>query len=108
MELSEPDESGRARPVPVKGSEEIIAVDAVIVAIGNSPNPLLAKMTPGLRLNKQGAIEVDGYTYMTSREGVFAGGDAVSGSATVISAMGQAKEAVKAIDEYIKGKAEKQ
>jgi glutamate synthase (NADPH/NADH) small chain len=107
MELSEPDESGRARPVPVKGSEAIIDVDAVIIAIGNSPNPLLAKMTPGLKLNKHGAIEVDGYSFMTSRDGVFAGGDAVSGSATVISAMGQAKEAAQAIDEYIKGKANK-
>ena len=107
MELSEPDESGRARPVAVKGSETLIEVDAVIVAIGNSPNPLLAKMTPGLKLNEHGALAVDGYTFMTSREGVFAGGDAVSGSATVISAMGQAKEAVKAIDEYIRNKAEK-
>ncbi len=107
MELSEPDESGRARPVPVKGSEAVIDVDTVIVAIGNSPNPMLAKTTHGLKLNKHGAIEVDGYTFMTSRDGVFAGGDAVSGSATVISAMGQAKEAAKAIDEYIKGKAEK-
>jgi glutamate synthase (NADPH) small chain len=107
MELSEPDESGRAKPVAVKGSEAIIDVDTVIVAIGNSPNPLLAKMTPGLKLNEHGAIAVDGYTFMTSREGVFAGGDAVSGSATVISAMGQAKEAVKAMDEYIKSKAGK-
>jgi glutamate synthase (NADPH/NADH) small chain len=105
MELSEPDESGRARPVPVKGSEAIIDVDTVIVAIGNSPNPMLAKTTHGLKLNRHGAIEVDGYTFMTSREGVFAGGDAVSGSATVISAMGQAKEAAKAIDEYVKCKA---
>ncbi len=104
MELSEPDESGRARPVAVSGSETIIDADAVIVAIGNSPNPLLSKMTPGLKLDRHGAIEVDEYTFMTSREGVFAGGDAVSGSATVISAMGQAKEASKAIDEYIKGK----
>ncbi len=107
MELSEPDESGRARPVPVKGSETIIDVDTVIVAIGNVPNPLLAKMTPGLKLNEHGAIAVDGYTFMTSREGVFAGGDAVSGSATVISAMGQAKEAATAIDEYVKGKTAK-
>jgi glutamate synthase (NADPH/NADH) small chain len=107
MELSEPDESGRARPLPVKGSEAVIDVDTVIVAIGNSPNPMLARTTHGLKLNKHGAIEVDGYTFMTSRDGVFAGGDAVSGSATVISAMGQAKEAAKAIDEYIKGKTEK-
>ena len=103
--MSEPDESGRARPVPVKCSEMIIDADTVIVPIGTSPNPLLAKMTPGLKLNEHSAIAVDGYTFMTSREGVFTGGDAVSGSATVISAMGQAKEAVKAIDEYIKGKA---
>jgi glutamate synthase (NADPH/NADH) small chain len=104
MELAEPDESGRRKPVPVKGSETVIDADTVIIAIGNSPNPLLAKATPGLKLNKDGAIDVDGYTFMTSREGVFAGGDAVSGSATVISAMGQAKEAAKAIDEYVKNK----
>ncbi|OPY25241.1 MAG: Sulfide dehydrogenase subunit alpha precursor [Methanocella sp. PtaU1.Bin125] len=107
MELSEPDESGRARPVPVKGSETVLDVDTVIIAIGNSPNPLLAKTTQGLKLNRHGALEVDGYTFMTSKEGVFAGGDAVSGSATVISAMGQAKEAAKAIDEYVKSKAGK-
>ncbi len=104
MELGEADASGRSRPVPVPGSEAVLEVDTVIVASGNSPNPLLAKMTPGLKLNERGAIAVDGYTFMTSREGVFAGGDAVSGSATVISAMGQAKEAAKAIDEYIKSK----
>ncbi|WP_424356794.1 NADPH-dependent glutamate synthase [Methanocella sp. MCL-LM] len=102
MELTEPDASGRRKPVPVKGSETVIDVDTVIIAIGTSPNPLLVKTTPGLKTNGHGGLEVDGYSFMTSREGVFAGGDAVSGSATVISAMGQAKEAAQAIDDYIK------
>lgn len=104
MELGEADESGRRKPVPVTGSENVIEVDTVIVAIGTTPNPMIAKMTPGLRVNKNGTLEVDGYTFMTSREGVFAGGDIVTGAATVISAMGQAKEAAIAIDEYIKGR----
>jgi glutamate synthase (NADPH/NADH) small chain len=73
----------------------------VIIAIGTAPNPMIVRTTQGLKTGKHGVLDVDGYTFMTSREGVFAGGDAVSGAATVISAMGQAKEAAKAIDEYI-------
>jgi len=104
MELTEPDDSGRRKPVVVKGSETVMEVDTVIIAIGTSPNPLLIKTTPGLKSNGHGGLEVDDFNFMTTREGVFAGGDAVSGSATVISAMGQAKEAANAIDEYIKNK----
>lgn len=104
MELTEPDDSGRRKPVVVKGSETVMEVDTVIIAIGTSPNPLLIKTTPGLKSNGHGGLEVDDFNFMTAREGVFAGGDAVSGSATVISAMGQAKEAAQAIDEYIKNK----
>jgi glutamate synthase (NADPH) small chain len=104
MELTEPDESGRSKPAPVKGSEKIIDVDVVIMAIGTTPNPLIPRNTPGLKTCENGTIEADGYSLMTSREGVFAGGDIVSGAATVISAMGQAKDAARAIDEYIKSK----
>lgn len=104
MDLGEPDASGRRKPVPVKGSETIIDVDTVIIAIGTRPNPIIAKATPGLKTNKDGTLEVDSFTFMTSREGVFAGGDIVSGAATVISAMGQAKEAAEAIDMYLQSK----
>jgi len=104
MELGEADESGRRSPVCKDGSETTLDVDTVIIAIGTSPNPMIAKTTPGLKTGKHGVLEVDGYSFMTSREGVFAGGDIVSGAATVISAMGQAKEAAKAIDEFIKNK----
>jgi glutamate synthase (NADPH/NADH) small chain len=104
MELGEPDETGRRAPVCKPGSETTLDVDTVIIAIGTSPNPLIAKATPGLRTGKHGVLEVEPYTFKTSRDGVFAGGDIVSGAATVISAMGQAKEAAKAIDEYIKNK----
>ncbi len=104
MELGEPDESGRRSPVCKEGSETTLEVDTVVIAIGTSPNPLIVKTTPGLKTGKHGVIEVEPYTYKTSRDGVFAGGDIVSGAATVISAMGQAKEAARAIDEYIKSK----
>ncbi len=104
MELGPPDESGRRSPVCKEGSETTLDVDTVIIAIGTSPNPLIVKTTPGLKTGKHGVIEVEPYTFKTSREGVFAGGDIVSGAATVISAMGQAKEAARAIDEYIKNK----
>jgi glutamate synthase (NADPH) small chain len=104
MELGPPDESGRRAPVCKEGSETTLEVDTVIIAIGTSPNPLIVKTTPGLKTGKHGVIEVEPYTYKTSREGVFAGGDIVSGAATVISAMGQAKEAAKAIDEYLTNK----
>jgi glutamate synthase (NADPH/NADH) small chain len=102
MELGEPDASGRRSPVCKEGSETTLDVDTVVIAIGTSPNPLIVKTTPGLKTGKHGVIDVDGYTFMTSRKGVFAGGDIVSGAATVISAMGQAKEAARAIDEYLK------
>jgi len=100
MELGEPDASGRRRPVEVAGSEFILDVDTVIMAIGTSPNPLIKNTTKGLEVNSHGGIIVneDG---LTSREGVFAGGDAVTGAATVISAMGAGKLAAKSIDEYL-------
>ncbi len=103
MELGEPDSSGRRRPVEKKGSEFMIDVDTVIVAIGTSPNPLIRSTTPGLETNKYGGLIVSEETYMTSRKGVFAGGDAVTGAATVILAMGAGKKAAKAMDEYIRG-----
>ncbi len=103
MELGEPDESGRRRPSVVKGSEHIIDVDCVIMAIGTSPNPLIKATTAGLEVNSRGGIVTD-ETGKTSREGVFAGGDAVTGAATVIKAMGAGKAAAIAIDEYIKSK----
>ncbi len=100
MELGEPDASGRRRPVEVAGSEFVLDVDTVIMAIGTSPNPLIKNTTKGLEVNSHGGIIVneDG---LTSREGVFAGGDAVTGAATVISAMGAGKLAAKSIDEYL-------
>lgn len=102
MELGEPDESGRKRPVPVKGSEFIIDVDVVIMAIGTRSNPLLASATPDMKLNKWGYIIVNEATGETSKKNVYAGGDIVTGSATVISAMGAAKKIAKAIDESLK------
>ena len=104
MELGEPDASGRCRPVEKAGSEFVIDVDTMIMAIGTSPNPLIRSTTPGLETNKHGCIVTDGDSGMTSREGVYAGGDAVTGAATVILAMGAGKAAAKSIDEYIKNK----
>ncbi len=101
MELGEPDEKGRRRPVPVEGSEFVIDVDTVIIAIGTSPNPLIKSTTSGLDVNRRGGIIVDDATGATTREGVYAGGDAVTGAATVISAMGAGKLAAKAIAEYL-------
>ncbi|MFH0860692.1 MAG: NADPH-dependent glutamate synthase [Candidatus Altiarchaeota archaeon] len=101
MELGEPDESGRRRPVPVKGSEFTLNVNEVIVAIGQSPNPLLPQTARDLKVDARGRVVVDD-NLMTSIPGVFAGGDIVSGAATVISAMGQGKKAAKNIDEYLK------
>ncbi|MEE0840403.1 MAG: NADPH-dependent glutamate synthase [Acutalibacteraceae bacterium] len=100
MELGEPDEKGRRRPVPVENSEFTLDVDTVIMSIGTSPNPLIKSTTDGLEVNRWGGIIVneDG---LTSRNGVYAGGDAVTGAATVISAMGAGKTAAKAIDEYL-------
>lgn len=103
MELGEPDASGRRRPVAVAGSEHIVDVDTVIMSIGTSPNPLLRNTTPDLETNKWGCIVAD-ESGQTSKEGVFAGGDAVTGAATVILAMGAGKTAAKAIDEYLKSK----
>ncbi len=102
MELGEPDASGRRRPVEVKGSNHIIPVDVVIVAIGQGPNPILTKSTENLKLRKSGNIEADPETGKTSRKGVFAGGDIVTGAATVILAMGAGRKAAAAIDEYLK------
>lgn len=102
MELGEPDASGRPRPVPVKGSEFRIPVDTVVVAIGNSPNPLIPQTTPGLEVTKRGTLVVDPATGRTTKKGVFAGGDIVTGAATVILAMGAARIAAKSMDEYLK------
>lgn len=105
MELGEPDASGRRRPVPVPGSEFVLDVDTVIVAIGTSPNPLIKMTTTGLDTQKWGGIIVNEETGQTSREGVYAGGDAVTGAATVILAMGAGKTAAAGIDEFIQSKA---
>lgn len=101
MELGEPDSSGRRKPYPKEGSEHIIDVDTVVIAIGQTPNPLIASTTQGLETTKWGGIIADEATGKTSKEGVFAGGDAVTGAATVILAMGAGKKAAKAIDEYL-------
>ncbi|MBE7031380.1 MAG: NADPH-dependent glutamate synthase [Ruminococcaceae bacterium] len=102
MELGEPDESGRRRPVEVKDSEYILDVDAVIMSIGTSPNPLIRSTTEGLETDRRDCIVTKDESGLTSREGVYAGGDAVTGAATVILAMGAGKNAAKAIDEYLK------
>lgn len=104
MELGEPDASGRRRPVEIPGSEYVMDCDTVIMALGTSPNPLISSTTKGLEVNKRQCIVADEATGQTSREGVFAGGDAVTGAATVILAMGAGKDAAKAIDEYIRSK----
>lgn len=100
MELGEPDARGRRRPIPIEGSEFILDVDTVVVSIGTSPNPLIKSTTKGLEVNERGGIIIneDG---LTTRDCVYAGGDAVTGAATVISAMGAGKHAAKAIDEYL-------
>jgi glutamate synthase (NADPH/NADH) small chain len=102
MELGEPDASGRRRPVEIKGSNHVVDVDVVIVAIGQGPNPILTQTTEGLKLRKSGNIEADTETGKTSRKGVFAGGDIVTGAATVILAMGAGRKAAAAMDEYLK------
>jgi glutamate synthase (NADPH/NADH) small chain len=101
MELGEPDESGRRRPVPIKGSEFTMELDTVIVAIGNKPNPLIPQTMPELETTRWGTIVVDEQTMQTSIPGVFAGGDIVSGAATVILAMGQGRIAAAAINRYL-------
>ena len=102
MELGEPDASGRRRPIVKEGSEFELDVDCVIMALGTSPNPLIRNTTKGLETNKHGCFVVNEETCQTSREGVYAGGDAVTGAATVILAMGAGKQAAKAIDQYLK------
>ena len=104
MELGEPDDSGRRRPVEKKDSNFVLDVDTMIMSIGPSPTPLIRSTTPGLETNRHGCIVTNGDDGLTSREGVYAGGDAVTGAATVILAMGAGKHAAKAIDEYIKNK----
>ena len=101
QELGEPDASGRRSPVPVEGSNYVIPVETVIIAIGQSPNPLIRQTTPGLDTQKWGGIIVDEDTMKTSKDGVYAGGDTVTGAATVILAMGAGKKAAKAIDEAL-------
>ncbi len=101
MELGEPDDSGRRRPVEIKGSEHIVEADTVIVALGTTPRKFIAETTPDLKTSKWGTFLVDEETGETSKKGVFAGGDIVTGSATVIKAMGAGRVAAKAIDEYL-------
>lgn len=101
--LGEPDSSGRRSPVPIEGSEYEMEIDTVVVAIGQGPNPLIPRTTPGLILSRKGNIQADDDTGETSRANVFAGGDIVTGAATVILAMGAGKRAAKAIDEYLRG-----
>ena len=103
MELGEPDDSGRRRPVPVEGSEEVLDIDTVVVAIGQTPNPLIRKTTEGLETNRKGCIIADEATGKTSKEHVYAGGDVVTGAATVILAMGAGKAAAEAIDKELQG-----
>ena len=103
MQLGEPDESGRKRPIPIENSEFLIDIDTIIIAIGTRANPILTKSIPELRLNKWGYIEAD-ENGLTNLEEVFAGGDIVTGSAIVISAMGAGKKAAKTIDDYLTNK----
>jgi glutamate synthase (NADPH/NADH) small chain len=101
MELGEPDDSGRRRPIPIKGSEYILDVDTAVIAIGNGSNPLIHQTTPEIDVNKWGNIIVDGETMKTTKKGVFAGGDIVTGGATVILAMGAGRTAARSIDAYL-------
>jgi len=102
MELGELDDSGRRRPIPIKDSEFVYDVDTVVIAIGQKANPILLDVTPEIKKNKWGFIDADGETGKTSMKGVFAGGDIVTGEATVIAAMGAGRKAARAIDEYLK------
>ena len=101
MQLAEPDASGRRRPVPIDDSEFDLPLSVAVIAIGTSANPLIQSTTPGLNTNKRNYIEADPMTQRTSRKGVFAGGDIVTGSATVILAMGAGRRAAKSIHEYL-------
>lgn len=105
MELGEPDQSGRRRPVPISGSEFILDCDSVIIAVGQSPNPILTKSLPGLEMTKWGTVVVDQETMQTSIPGIFAGGDITSGGTTVIQAMGDGKKAARGIHAYLQKKA---
>jgi glutamate synthase (NADPH/NADH) small chain len=107
MKLGEPDESGRRSPVAVEGSEHTLDIDTVIMALGTSPNPLIKSTTPGLETNKRGCLIVD-EANATTKQGVYAGGDAVTGAATVILAMGAGKKAAAEIDKYIKNRSAEQ
>ena len=98
MKLGEPDDTGRRRPIPMDGSEYLKDIDTVVIAIGQGPNPLLLSMTPGLKLTRKGNIVADNITGETSLEGVYAGGDIVTGAATVIEAMGAGKRVARAIN----------
>jgi glutamate synthase (NADPH/NADH) small chain len=104
MELGEPDETGRRSPVEIEGSEFLLDCECVIVAIGTSPNPLIKSTTPALEINRRGGIVVKEETGETSVRGVYAGGDAVTGAATVILAMGEGKRAAAAIDAFLSGR----
>ena len=104
MKLGEPDASGRRRPIPIEGSEIVLDVECVIVAIGNGPNPLITAVTPDIKTNRRGNIVADEETGTTTKKGVFAGGDIVTGAATVILAMGAGKKAAVAIDNYVMGR----
>ena len=104
MELGEPDASGRRRPVEITGSEFDLELDTVIMSLGTSPNPLISSTTEGLDVNKWQCIVADENNGKTTKEGVYAGGDAVTGAATVILAMGAGKAAAKGIDEYLSRK----
>ncbi|MCU0242900.1 MAG: FAD-dependent oxidoreductase, partial [Vicinamibacteria bacterium] len=101
MKLGEPDDSGRPRPVPMEGSEFEMALDVAIIAVGTGPNPLVQSTTPDLATNKRGYIQADAETLRTSKRGVFAGGDIVTGGATVILAMGAGRKAARSIHEYL-------
>jgi glutamate synthase (NADPH/NADH) small chain len=101
MELGEPDASGRRRPVPIEGSETTIPFDAIVCAIGNSPNPLISQTTPGLEVGRKGNLVVDEETGKTSKDRVWAGGDVATGAATVILAMGAGRKAARSIHEYL-------
>jgi glutamate synthase (NADPH/NADH) small chain len=103
MTLGEPDASGRRRPIPIEGSNFLMPIDAVVIAIGNSPNPLVPMTTPGLEVNRKGGIVTDPTTAKTSKAGVWAGGDVVRGAATVISAMGDGRIAAASIHKYLTG-----
>jgi glutamate synthase (NADPH/NADH) small chain len=103
MELSEPDESDRRRPVEIKGSEFVLPADVAIIGVGTTANPLIQSTTPDLATNKRNYIVADAESMRTSKPGVFAGGDIVTGGATVILAMGAGRKAAKSIHEYLTG-----